>query len=215
MNGTRSAVLLGALAILPLTSCRTSLGGYLEDRGNDTLDMFPFSVATGPGLYAGARATAFFGTALGYESTRRHGWRRSNWLDRKSAEALERPTSWDENSHGFVIFWGRTDDRRPKDKEKMYLGNSLLLVPLSYGSIVKRKVGGEQAQYFGVQDVKVDIDLGTCLDCEVELHLGYFGFRLGLSPVQFADWLTSWFEVDFARDDRNLRYPPEDPASRP
>jgi hypothetical protein len=206
---------LALAAIAPLTACRTTVGGYLEDRGNDTLDIFPFSAASGPGLYFGARVTELFGTALGYESTRRHGWRRANWLDRNDYAKLERPVSWDETAHGFLVFWGRTDDRRPKDKEKWYRGNTLFVIPLDYGSVVKRQAGGDKAQYFGIQDVTLDLDPETCLDCEAEIHLGFFGLRFGLSPVQLADWLLGWFTIDFTGDDRNARYPPERAESRP
>lgn len=203
------------VALLALTACQTTLGGYLEDRAHDTLDVFPMSVGTGPGLYAGVRVTAFFGTAIGLESTHRHGWRRANWNSRNTYEELARPGSWDESAHGLLLFWGRSNDRRPKDKEKYYLGNALFVIPLDYGTVVKRSSSGEKPTGFTLQDVQFDVDLGTSLDCEAEIHLGYVGLRFGLSPVQLADWLAGWFQVDFADDDRNARFPETEAESRP
>lgn len=178
----RKLIWLGcALAAAGLTGC--SSRGYLADRGRDTLDMIPFSVATGPGIYGGARVTQFAGTGLGYAETNRTGWgKRGDGHEGPLPDALASPSNWDEKSWGWGLMWERDHDPAPA------AGNMFFFVPFVDPNTPERV-----------------FDVGTLLDVEAGVHFLVFGIRAGVSPVQFADWLAGWGNVDFLNDDLSRR----------
>lgn len=199
MRFTASAALA---ALASIGACRTSASGYFADRLNDTIDMIPFSIASGPGLYFGARATALAGVAVGYAETTRAGWRRRpTWTAHPDELAGFRV--WSETAKGLTLVWDRTNDPPPG------AGN--------LGPVPARTLGGPWAYSLG-------LDPGTALDAELEAHLGYVGLRIGASPLQAIDWLLGWFLLDAAGDDLHRRLegktfpappPPAEPASQP
>lgn len=179
----RKAFWLGcAVATVGLTGCTTK--SYIADRGRDTLDMIPFSVSTGPGLYGGARATQFLGSGLGYAETVRTGWgRRSDGSDGPLPDSLVSPDSeWQEKTWGWGLMWERDNDPKPA------AGNMFFFVP-----------------FVDPNSPDAALDMSTLLDFEASIHAGLFGVRAGFSPMQFADWLAGWGNVDFLDDDLSRR----------
>lgn len=174
----RAATLL--LALSP-SACQTSTGKYLHHRLSDTLDVVPVSVAWGPGLYASARATRYFGTAIGIEETSRFGWFRQQHVEPEDSAARAGTfRSSDEGALGILVDWERWGGTPPRE------GNVLFVVPK------EPKGFGESA-----------LGSGDLLDLELELHVALVGLRAGVSPVQLADWLLGWFTVDVLNDDRS------------
>jgi hypothetical protein len=196
--------LLCIVASLP-AACRTTTGGYFEDRLNDTIDMVPFSVAVGPGFYVGARATAIAGVGIGYDNTHRAGWKHriANASDPQNLKGFK---SWDETEAGVLIGWVRTADpgplsaataARPSPRngppQATGAGNVLFLAPAQCDGHVENWT-------LGLTDV------GSALDAEVSIHLGIVGFRIGASPLQVLDWLVGWTTLDVLNDDLNARF---------
>jgi hypothetical protein len=201
---TRTLALTLPLLALALGACRTNFGGYVADRVNDTVDIVPFSVASGPGFYVGARLTVIAGVGVGYAETSRAGWRRRPvWTD--DPEKLAGFRRWHEREKGFVVFWDRTDDPEPG------AGNLGVVVPAYTRE--------------SAWDYRLGFEPGSALDAEVEVHLFYVGLRVGVSPLQAIDWLAGWFLLDPAGDDLHNRLedttrplpqqPREAPPSRP
>jgi hypothetical protein len=181
------------LALAVLGACRTTARGYFEDRLHDTADILPFSVGSGPGFHVGARATAFLGTGVGYAETSRWGWGHRP-ADAEDPASLAGSRSWHETEKGFVVYWVRDGDPPPG------AGNAGFILPIREDE----------------RGMSLHLEPGSALDAEVDVHLGYVGFRIGLSPIQLIDWLLGWFTLDFARDDLNGRLEGETvPAKTP
>ena len=179
----RAAPLLAC--VLLLAACRTSARGYFSDRLEDTVDMVPFSVATGPGFYVGARATAIAGTGIGWAKTHRAGWRRRKaWADHPAELVTFR--DWREREKGVLLAWDRSSDPEPG------AGNLGVVVPAI-----------DEDDDFGYRPY---VDLASALDAELEAHLFYVGLRIGASPVQIVDWLLGWTTLDILGDDRENRF---------
>ena len=181
-----TALALGLLAFsgLGLTGCQTSGrnifgNSYLEDRLNDTLDIVPVSFSAGRGIYAGARVSAFFGSGIGWAETERFGWSRRTPVEGESKqESLEGYVSWPEEAWGAVLAWQRTDDPAPG------AGNTVFFIPMR-----------------NTPTPSDTLDTGSLLDVEADLHLWLVGVRVAVAPVQFADWLLGFGNVDFLNDD--------------
>src|SRR5262245_6103718 len=173
-----------ALLLTALAGCRTSASGYFDDRLRDTIDILPVSVASGPGFYVGARLTAFLGTGIGYAETSRAGsYRRPAWPE--EASELVNFRQWHEHEKGLVVLWTRDADPTP-----------------GAGNIVVLPVVDEQDDF----RFRFFLEPGSALDVEAEVHLFYFGFRIGVSPVQLLEWLVGWFTLDPLGDDVNARF---------
>jgi hypothetical protein len=181
-----TALALGLLGLssFGLTGCQTSGrdifgNSYLEDRLNDTIDIMPMSFSAGEGLYVGARVTAFVGTGVGWAETERFGWSRRTPVPGESRqESLEGYVSWPEQVWGGVLAWQRSDDPAPG------AGNTAFFIPMR-----------------NTPSPSDTLDVGSLLDVEADIHLWLFGVRVALAPVQFADWLLGWANVDFLDDD--------------
>lgn len=173
-----------ALGLLGLSACQTSGrdifgNSYLEDRLNDTIDIVPVSFSGGEGIYVGARVTAFFGTGIGWAQTERFGWSRRTPVEGESKqESLEGYVSWPEEVWGGVLAWQRSDDPAPG------AGNTAFFIPMS-----------------NTPAPSDTLDLGSLLDVEADVHLWLIGMRIAIAPVQFADWLLGWANIDFLNDD--------------
>jgi len=179
----RRALLLLACLLAP--ACKTSFGGYLSDRLEDTVDIVPFSVGFGPGFYVGARATAFAGTGIGWASTHRIGWRRRSPWPEEAAGTLTF-LDWHEREKGLVLAWDRSSDPLPG------AGNFLVVLP-AYDPD-------------GTLGYRAILDAGSVFDLELEVHVGLVGIRIGVSPMQAIDWLFGWTTFDLFGDDRYGRF---------
>ncbi|WP_419195406.1 alpha/beta fold hydrolase [Engelhardtia mirabilis] len=183
---------------------------YFGNRLDDTLDMFPSSVAVGPGLFVGARATAFAGIGLGGTSE----------ADRYGMNALANPAGgarkpgasplggWEESSMGLGLLWGRAGE-----SSYTWVGNAFVLVPIAYrarwasardaSSLTWSMVDFELvglADKHALRPELTDVPYSPW-DVEAELHLIGVGLRLGLAPIEVLDWIGGWFFLDLQGDD--------------
>jgi hypothetical protein len=102
--------------------------------------------------------------------------------------------TWNEDeSVGLILAWKRDDD--PEGGT----GNLLFLFPMPGGSC---------------GDPFIPAHARFLLDIDAEFHLGFVGMRLGVSPVQLADWLAGWFAVDYLGDDRSVHFAELTPEER-
>ncbi|MBI3818937.1 MAG: hypothetical protein HY286_09635 [Planctomycetes bacterium] len=181
-------LLKSLLLLIPasfFTSCKTTTGGYFQDRLNDFIDIVPFDVAAGPGFYVGARGTAFAGVGIGYDKVRRAGWHHRT-ANATEASDLRGFKSWRETEAGLVVLWTRSDDPTKG------AGNVGFIVP----------VQPEKTPL----SFRPGLELGSALDAEVTIHLGFVGLRIGASPLQAIDWLLGWTTLDILNDDLNARF---------
>ncbi len=184
MKPIRLASFLLALGLPFLAGCRTTVGGYFEDRLYDFVDIVPVNVSWGPGFYVGARATALAGVGIGYSETTRAGsHRRPTWSD--DPFELVNFRTWDETQKGVAVLWTRDADPNPG-------AGNILIVPV---------IDRENDWRF-----RAWIDPGSALDAEAEFHLVWVGLRIGASPIQALDWLLGWTTLDVLGDDLNGRF---------
>ncbi len=199
------SALTGLLAVLCGVSCQVE-NRFFRDRLHDGLEVLPISVATGVGVYGGFRITPFFGTGLGVAQTYRAGW-----SDGVIGE-------WEELNAGWVVAAMRDGPRVDRDGSGENLrfsypvqdserhiggaGNFLFFIPFRFG---------DKSMFR--QDETPAFEPVSLLDVEVNLFLGVGGVRLGLSPLQFGDWVVGWFGWDPAGDDSVEVQP--DPAPVP
>ncbi|MEQ8763196.1 MAG: hypothetical protein RL885_04665 [Planctomycetota bacterium] len=187
-------LLSASILLLVTVSCQVE-SRFFQDRLHDSIEILPISVATGVGLYGGVRVTPFFGTGVGVAQTYRAGW-----SDGVMGE-------WEELSAGWLLASMRHGPRRPAAYQQASLsdlpvgdadpdtrahgaGNFMFFIPFRFGD--KSMFGHEETPAYR------DIEL---LDIELNLFVGIGGLRLGLSPLQFGDWVVGWFGWDPAGDD--------------
>jgi len=184
---------------LLLPSC-----GYLRDRLKDTADIIPISVSSGPGLYAGVRATGLVGTGIGYAKVSRAGLIRRRWFRyTPPLSKFSNFRTWDETTKGWIITWYRDNDPEPGAGNRIYpdfkftsmLGMNLI----GMGPYIEDKSTKGGYRYHQ--------DLSSLLDVEVDAHILLVGVRMGISPLQMVDWLLGWFTLDIGNDDYSKHFP--------
>ncbi|TET33556.1 MAG: hypothetical protein E3J72_16475 [Planctomycetota bacterium] len=184
----------GRLTVLFLAAVMLFAPGcaFLRQRGADAADIFSADVGLGYGLGASVSVTEYVGFNIGMAHAEKYGI-----IGRKAGTWHEMiigfPASWfylyrdaDINLclgcavSAFVNVYGR--DRSIKKTKDIY--------ELRYALIVLAEDEGSDSPF---KMTPGTIALGV--------HPLFFGIRVGIDPVEFADFLAGWLTIDFMDDD--------------
>lgn len=196
-----------------------SLGQFAADRGRDTLDMVPFSIATGAGVATRLRATNYFALGIGYVDAIRIGWRRrcasleihpskldrGGFVPKYDAPAIQGIPAfarfdWEERIKSLPIAYDIIETRGDEAGTRIESGTMALVIP------VRTANGTNIASFQG--------EIGSVLDLEAEVFVGLIGIRVGLAPTQVFDWAVGWIGFDPFADDSTRPSSSTDAARR-
>jgi hypothetical protein len=186
MPGRFTALFLAATMLLG-SGC-----AFMGQRAADAADMFSADIGLGWGLGASVAVTKYAGFNIGMAHAEKYGV-----IGRKAGSWHEMiigfPASWfylyrEAEVHwctgcvvsAFVNVYGR--DRSIKKTKEMY--------ELRYALVVLVEEEGSDSPY--------KMTPGTIA---FGVHPLFFGIRVGIDPVEFADFLAGWLTIDFMDDD--------------
>ena len=185
------------LLIMAALSAAMALSGcsYLQDRGRDFQDCFKANVGTGFGICAGARVTDAINCPLGFFQ--------GSW--RVGVDGRTRPQYyWSEGEMGGLLALDHWEFRGPEDKPGLSMARAWMwsgwltaggpeedLPPPPH---IYRHYNGEQPS----QGTK----LAERYWLEAEVFALVLGARVGVNPVEIADFLVGLVTVDILDDDR-------------
>jgi hypothetical protein len=200
MRGHRIAAAVAVLGATDILGAGCSgANRYLESRALDLWDIVPVSVRAGLGADVSVRATAFLGTGLGAYEADAAGLAPGRW-----------GPSWRDGAADLIFWTGKrmslAGSRGPRDGPRpRWPGGPDPRWLQKGGAGLERQTGN----VFLVFPVPAAWWSGTpvippwysWLDVETEVFLGVAGVRLGLCPVEIADFLAGLVGLDLLGDD--------------
>jgi hypothetical protein len=176
-----------AVMSLALQSC-----AYMQDRGNDALDVFDIGITVTPSLEPDfSLYFDFFNmTPLGYSNVEGKllgiGYRQVGWLDYQAY-------NWGVLTHGSeqqgAGIYNPNDPRHARA-----------------GSAYHEDWPAYDAGFVGVFSGDRPPPKFHYMECTRQIHLGWIGFVMDFRPVDLVDFLVGWTTIDFLNDD-NLPSP--------
>jgi len=191
----RSLRVLVAIAVLGCVGCGSV---YMQDRGNDAMDMLELGITTSSVMNPGIAAHGDISNVVGLGYSRVCGW--YTGLGARQFGVLDlQDSTWN------ALVWGsdasRIGDFDPNDPHEAWVedmqalkaeGKPLPTVRPRYNDgLVRMLQEGNpppRPSFFPCNNRK-------------HLHLGWIGVMGGLHPFEVFDFILGWANVDFMKDD--------------
>jgi len=177
------------LLLLSLTGCH-----YLENRGNDVLDMFRLEGAYGYGLHVGVEATDYLPVGLGV-------YVQPYYFGKLGRGRTVRGSSRAEGVDWLVFHFRESGAVPPPGVSRK---GALVASAPSADQVTQEPYTSESGFWFGLgveDESQPSRRWPERFEITARTHLVLLGFGVGFNPVECLDFFAGWTTLDLCNDD--------------